>query len=81
MLEVFLEYKIIKGDKSDNIPSIGKLIGEKTALKLARDPLALAAKLTSNEAIAAQYDLNKRLMSFACIPEDIVEQIKRSFDF
>ena len=80
MLEVFLEFKIIKGDKSDNIPSIGKLIGEKTALKLARDPAALASKLASNDAIAKQYELNKQLMSFECIPEDIVEGIKRALE-
>ena len=76
MLEVFLEYKVCKGDVSDNIPSIGKKIGEKTALKLARDSTALAARMAADPAVAAQYELNKKLMSFECIPPQIVENIK-----
>lgn len=78
MLEVFLEYKVCKGDPSDNIPSIGKKIGDKTALKLARDPAALAARIAADPAVGAQYELNKRLMSFDCIPGDVVDDIKRA---
>ena len=80
MLQVFLEYKVCKGDTSDNIPSIGKKIGEKTALKLACDPVALAARKTADPAVAAQYELNKTLMSFDCIPADIVNAIVAVLD-
>jgi len=74
ILKVILEYKIIRGDVSDNIPSIGRLIGEKTAKKLALDQVALNKKL-ENPAVLEQYVLNRKLMSFAEIPEDIVKGI------
>jgi 5'-3' exonuclease len=75
-LEVFLEWKIIKGDISDSIPSIAKKVGEKTALKLAKDPVLLKKKLESSPEIQKQYDLNRILISFDSIPVDIVEGIK-----
>lgn len=80
ILKHILEYKIIRGDVSDNIPAIGKKIGEKTAYKLALDPALLAAKLASNADVMRQYELNTRLVSFKCIPvaikSDIVKVLK-----
>lgn len=75
ILEHILEYKIIRGDVSDNIPAIGKKIGEKTAYKLALDPALLAAKLASSDDVRRQYELNKRLVSFKCIPKEIKSDI------
>ena len=75
-LGVFLEYKIIRGDVSDNIPSIGKKIGDKTAHKLALDSALLKARFDKDPVVLAQYELNKALISFDKIPEKLVEQIK-----
>jgi 5'-3' exonuclease len=74
-LSVFLEYKIIRGDVSDNIPSIGKKIGDKTAHKLALDPVLLQARFDKDPCVLAQYELNKTLISFDRIPEELVEMI------
>lgn len=75
ILDVFLEYKICRGDISDNIPSIGKKIGDKTALKLAKDPTLLQKLIEANQSVATQYELNKTLISFQRIPDDIVNRI------
>jgi len=75
MLSVFLEWKIIKGDLSDSIPSIARLVGDKTALKLALDKKLLEKKFESDPGIRERYDMNKRLISFACIPDDIANNI------
>lgn len=80
LLKRFLEYKIVRGDVSDNIPSIGKKIGEKTAYKLALDEAMLKAKLASDADIAKQYELNNQLINFNCIPihikNNIIELLK-----
>lgn len=67
----YLHRKIIMGDKSDNIPSIAKKIGEKTSAKLSNDNDALMALLNKNEQAKTQYDLNKTLISFEMIPENL----------
>jgi len=77
-LEFYVDWKVIKGDKSDGIPSIAKKIGDKTALKLARDRKALALKCEVAE-VRAQYELNRLLIDFCSIPEDIQEAIRRKF--
>ena len=69
-MSVYTEWKIIKGDKSDNIPSIGPKIGDKTALKLALSSEALAKK-RENPEIDRQYKINKQLIDFDQIPDDI----------
>jgi len=75
MLSVYTEWKVIKGDKSDNIPAIDKKIGDKTALKLATNPELLAKRLES-PVVMAQYRLNKTLISFDSIPADLVITIE-----
>jgi 5'-3' exonuclease len=76
--ENFLQYKIILGDKSDNIPSIGtgkKRIGEKTAQKMVDDPSLLSQYLKDDE-INTRFKLNELLISFDKIPE----QYKNEFE-
>lgn len=73
-MSVYTEWKVIKGDKSDNIPSIGPKIGDKTALKLALSPGALAKK-KENPEIDRQYNINKQLIDFDQIPDDIRSNI------
>lgn len=70
--------KILAGDPSDNIPSIYKGCGKKTAEKLIADPKLLETALQKHG--RKQYDLNCRLVDFAYIPEDLVEVIEGVLD-
>ncbi len=65
--------KIVIGDTSDCIPSIAKKIGPKTALKLYDNPQQLA-KLLENEQTNTNYQLNKLLIDFNMIPEELIEE-------
>jgi 5'-3' exonuclease len=69
-----LEIKIIMGDTSDNIPSAFPKCGPKTAQKCAEDPEAFKKKISGNAAYYAQYELNRRLVDFNCIPKELVEE-------
>ena len=76
---VDLNVKIIKGDKSDNIPSIFPRCGYKTALKYALDMDALKKELAKNEKAAELYKLNSTLIDFNNIPQCHVESFKHSY--
>jgi 5'-3' exonuclease len=65
----YLLKKIIVGDKSDNIPSIAKKIGDKTSSKLAADPESLDTLFKKNPDAEKQFQLNKLLISFDMIPQ------------
>lgn len=75
----YLEQKIIMGDKSDNIPSIARKIGEKTSAKLAIDREALESLFVRVPSAKAQYELNKLLISFESIPDDLREQAVKAY--
>ena len=64
----YLMYKIIVGDKSDNIKSIGKKIGDKTAQKMIADE-ALMNKTLAAKDVRETYELNKTLIDFHEIPQ------------
>ncbi len=66
----YIIYKAIKGDESDNIPPIINKIGEKVALRLAFDPVALEEKIR-DPVINAAYMRNRLLVNFDCIPTSI----------
>jgi 5'-3' exonuclease len=66
--------KIIMGDTSDNIPAIFPKCGEKTALKCIDDPTMFKKKITDSEESCKNYGLNKTLVDFRCIPEELVEE-------
>lgn len=70
--------KILAGDPSDNIPAIYKGCGKKTAQRLANNPEELEEMLIKKG--RAQYDLNRQLVDFDYIPEDIVEEIEAELD-
>lgn len=76
VMSVFLEWKIIKGDVSDNIPPILPRIGDKKALKLALNKDMLMKKLSDDPNAKQQYMLNKLLIDFKCIPENLKNGIK-----
>jgi 5'-3' exonuclease len=63
--------KIIMGDKSDNIPAILKKCGTKTARKYIETPSLLQNKLSSNIEIQKKYTLNKLLIDFREIPNEL----------
>ena len=69
-----LEIKIIMGDTSDNIPSVFPKCGPKTAEKCVEDPEFFKKKMADNPAYYAQYELNKKLVSFDRIPEELVKE-------
>lgn len=69
-----LEIKIIMGDTSDNIPSVFPKCGPKTALKCIENPEFFKKKLEENPEYKAQYELNKKLVNFNCIPDNLVEE-------
>ena len=74
--KLFLETKIIMGDKSDNIPAIAKKVGPVTALKLAKDPEALDMFFLKYPGSNTQYLLNQKLISFDYIPKNYASEIK-----
>jgi 5'-3' exonuclease len=69
-----LEIKIIMGDISDNIPSVFPKCGPKTAQKCIEDPDFFTKKMADNEEYYKQYELNKKLVSFDNIPENLVQE-------
>ncbi len=73
-----LEIKIIMGDTSDNIPSVFPKCGPKTALKCIEDPEFFKKKMNDNPEYYKQYELNKKLVNFDNIPENLVEEFMAS---
>jgi 5'-3' exonuclease len=71
-----LEIKIIMGDTSDNIPSVFPKCGPKTAQKCIEDPEFFKKKMDNNPEYYKQYELNKILVNFNNIPENLVEEFK-----
>ena len=69
-----LEIKIIMGDTSDNIPSVFPKCGPKTAQKCVEDTAFFKKKMDDKPEYYAQYELNKKLVSFEYIPEDLVTE-------
>jgi 5'-3' exonuclease len=80
LFDVYLTWKIIYGDESDNIPSIDKKIGRVTAESLARNPEALAVKLQVPE-VKATFDRNTQLIDMSKIPQYIVNKIMTSIQY
>ena len=67
-----VEIKIIMGDTSDNIPSVFPKCGPKTALKCIEDIDFFKKKMSDNQEYYKQYELNKKLIHFDNIPEELV---------
>ena len=69
-----LEIKIIMGDTSDNIPSVFPKCGPKTAQKCIEDPEFFKKKMNDNPEYYKQYELNKKLVDFDNIPENLIQE-------
>lgn len=72
--------KICSGDGSDNIPQILPRMGVKTALKYYRDKAKLKEILRENESAAKQFLLNRQLVDFDLIPEELQKKILEEAD-
>ena len=70
--------KILTGDKSDNIPSVFPKCGPKTALKYYNNQQLLHDKLNEKEEYKNQYQLNKTIISFENIPDELVREFTLS---
>lgn len=75
-----LEIKIIMGDTSDNIPSVFPKCGPKTAQKCIEDPEFFKKKMAGNPDYFKQYELNKKIVDFNNIPEELVNEFLKTIE-
>lgn len=66
--------KIITGDISDNISSVFPKCGPKTAMKYFENEQLFNTKLKSSEDFQKKYELNKTLIDFNNIPQELVSE-------
>jgi 5'-3' exonuclease len=72
-----LFYKIVLGDKSDNIMPVFKKCGPKTCEKYYTNSEAFNEALLKEVGAREKYELNKKLVSFEEIPHDLIECFKK----
>jgi 5'-3' exonuclease len=77
--EEYLRYKVLIGDKSDNIPSAIPRVGPKKAMVLLRNDEKLHAALNANSSLHARFNENDTLMNFEKIPLDISVGIQLAY--
>ena len=70
--------KIVTGDVSDNIPSVFPKCGPKTALKYFENRDLFEKKLLESSAFQLQYELNRKIIDFNYIPEELVNEFMNS---
>jgi 5'-3' exonuclease len=66
--------KIVTGDPSDNIPSVFPKCGSKTALKYFANRDLFEKKLQESELFQKQYELNRKIIDFNYIPEELINE-------
>ena len=66
--------KIVTGDISDNIPSVFPKCGPKTALKYFENRDLFEKRLQESETFRQQYELNRKIIDFDYIPEELVQE-------
>jgi 5'-3' exonuclease len=69
-----LDIKTIMGDTSDCIPSVFPKCGFKTAQKCIEDPEFFKKKMNNQPEYYAQFELNKKLIHFDKIPNNLHEE-------
>lgn len=69
-----LKIKILSGDISDNIPPVFPKCGIKTAIKCIENEDFFKTKMNNNKDYYRQYELNKQLIDFNCIPTDLITE-------
>ena len=60
----YLTYKSLKGDSADNVRGVSG-VGDKTAMKLAKDPTALMEYFKKKPMAESEYTLSRELIKFA----------------
>ena len=76
----YLMCKILMGDKSDNIKQVFTRCGPKTALKWTKNKDALKKTLLEDHASANRYLINKKMISFDSIPEELSSRILKKLN-
>lgn len=76
----YLLGKILLGDGADNISKVFKGVGNKKVIGLIKDREKLKTMLKENAECARQYKLNKQLISFSEIPENLTKSICEKFN-
>jgi 5'-3' exonuclease len=71
--------KIVTGDKSDNIKGVFKKCGPKTACKYFDNKELFQKKLDSEEGAMERYLLNKKIIDFNEIPEELEKNFLESY--
>lgn len=74
----YLIGKILMGDRSDNIKQVFERCGPKTALKWTKNKDDLKAKLKENHSYASRYLLNKKMISFTEMPNELSDKILKA---
>ena len=72
--------KILTGDKSDNIKGVFKKCGPKTACKYFDNRELFQQKLKEEEGAMERYLLNKKIIDFNEIPEDLIKNFIEEYD-
>uniref|UniRef100_A0A6C0J9J7 5'-3' exonuclease domain-containing protein n=1 Tax=viral metagenome TaxID=1070528 RepID=A0A6C0J9J7_9ZZZZ len=72
--------KILTGDKSDNIEGVFKKCGPKTACKYFDNKELFEEKLKSVEGAMERFELNKKIIDFNEIPEDLVKNFLEKYN-
>lgn len=72
--EFELDYKIIFGDKSDNIPKIHTSINKEKAIKLASMSNEDKYRYLQDNNIIEKYELNRQLVDLREIPEKLISE-------
>ncbi len=76
----YLLYKCIIGDKADNIPGIYPKCGPKTAERLATNDEELTKLFLKNQEAKTQFELNRLIIDFNYIPDDITKEVHTKFE-
>lgn len=76
-LDIFI--KVVRGDKSDNIPACFKRVGDKTAIKMYNNPSLLEKHFNTKEGSKDQFHLNQTLIDFNNIPTELSNDILSSY--
>lgn len=78
--EADLFCKIVMGDTSDNITSVLQKCGPKTALKCFHDKMYFEERMKKENAYE-KYELNKKIIDFNCIPQNLIEEFMQHKGF
>ena len=75
-----LEFKIIYGDKSDNIQKIQVGLNKENALRLAMALEKERNEYLKKHNIEDKYKLNKTLVDLSCIPENLISEFYNKYN-